>query len=130
MNGLKRLSGAKKVDLATFKRPVGTFVVTFDKAPNLGSSDLSKVITSRFKMKTLSYRITVDVSKKGKFWMANGLKLTNPKKGTDFLATVKKHVEAGKKTLVLSGELVEAKKGENSLTLSAVTVAKKKEKKS
>ena len=129
MNGLKRLSGAKKVDLATFKRPVGTFVVTFDKAPTLGSADLSKVVRG-FKMEKLSFRITVKVSKKGASWMANGLKLTNPKKGTDFLAKVKEHVEAGKKTLVLSGDLVEGKKGANSLTLSAVSVPQKKEKKS
>ena len=131
MNGLKRLSGAKKVDLAKFEAPVGHFTVTFDKAPKLGAADLKKVVNKRFTLKKLSLRVTVPVAraKKGKGWTAIGLTLKNPKKGKDFLARIKEYVEAGKKTLVLSGELTENKKGKRSLTLDGVAVPAKKEKK-
>ena len=119
MNGLKRLEGAKKVDLASFKRPTGHFVVTFEKLPKVGSADLKKVVRG-FKLEKIGLRITAKVKKKDDAWWAEGLRLANPKKGKDLLAKVKEFAGAGKETLVVTGELVEDKKGKRSLTLSDV----------
>ena len=129
MNGLKRLEGAKKVDLASFKRPTGNFVVTFEKAPKVGAADLKKVVRG-FKLEKIGLRITAKVTKKGEAWLANGLRLTNPRKGKDLLAKVREYASAGKETLVVAGELVEDKKGSRSLTLSGVSAPGEKEKKS
>lgn len=114
LNGLKRLSGAKEVKQGGFADGVMTCSVTYEAFPKVKLAEVKKLVGS-YKVQSVDLKgTTLGGSDK-----VGDLALANPK-DKDLLKEVTANKE---KKLVLAGALTEDDKGNQTLTLSSVTVA-------
>jgi hypothetical protein len=114
-DGLKRLSGAKEVTQGGFVGGVMTFTVKYGEFPKVKLADVKKQVS--YKVESMDLKgTTLGGSNK-----VGDLTLANPKDKD----LVKEVVANKEKQLVLAGTLTEDDKGNQTLTLSSVTVAAK-----
>lgn len=113
-----------------FAGGTGTYVLTFEKGLKIKPSDVAKSVAP-FTLKATGASLVRKIVRKGGAWMAGSMTLANPPKdgkgdAADLLAKVASLVGSGEETLQVTGALTEGKKGDLTLTLSAVKVPSKK----
>jgi hypothetical protein len=113
INGLTRLSGAKKVSQDDFQKGTGIYIVSFEEIPKVKMAEIQKELGG-YKLVKVEAKITSKVAKMDEKWFAGDWALANAKDVDPMKDVAAKPEEVW----LLTGLLSEDDKGGRTLTLS------------